>query len=50
MVAGPGAVPVVMPMNEVYDSLSKGVVDGIVATPDSLKYFKFGEVVDIHDQ
>jgi TRAP-type C4-dicarboxylate transport system substrate-binding protein len=46
MVQALGAVPVVMPMNEVYDSLSKGVVDGIVATPDSLKFFRFGEVVE----
>jgi TRAP-type transport system periplasmic protein len=46
MVEALGAVPVVMPMNEIYDALSKGVVDGIVATPDALKYFKFGEVVD----
>jgi TRAP-type transport system periplasmic protein len=45
MVQALGAVPVVMPMSEVYDSLSKGVVDGIVATPDALKFFKFGEVV-----
>jgi TRAP-type C4-dicarboxylate transport system substrate-binding protein len=46
MVQALGAVPVVMPMSEVYDSLRKGVVDGNVATPDSLKYFKFGEVVE----
>ena len=46
MVQALGAVPLVMPSTEVYDSLRKGVMDGVVATLDSLKYMKFGEVLE----
>ncbi len=39
-----GADPVTMPMGEVYSSLSKGVVDGVVAPTDTLKSLHFAEV------
>ena len=40
-----GAVPVAMPMTEVYDALSKGVVDGIMSSYESLYNFKTGEYI-----
>ncbi len=40
-----GAVPVAMPMQEAYDSLSKGVVDGIISSFEPLVNWKLGEVV-----
>jgi TRAP-type C4-dicarboxylate transport system substrate-binding protein len=40
-----GAVPVAMPMGETYDSLKRGVVDGSMAPQESLKTWKWGEVV-----
>ncbi len=39
-----GGAPVGMPMTESYDSLSKGVADGILAPDEALKGFKLGEV------
>lgn len=39
-----GADPVTMPMGEVYSSLAKGVLDGVVAPPDTLLSLHFGEV------
>jgi TRAP-type C4-dicarboxylate transport system substrate-binding protein len=39
-----GADPVDMPMREVYSALAKGVIDGVVAPPDTLKSLHFGEV------
>ncbi len=39
-----GAVPVAMPMPEVYESLSKGVVEGNIAPPEVLKGWKQAEV------
>ncbi len=40
-----GGAPVGMPMTEAYDSLSKGVVDGILCPAEALKGWKLGEVV-----
>jgi TRAP-type C4-dicarboxylate transport system substrate-binding protein len=40
-----GTTPVAMPMNETYDAVSKGVVDGYVAPFEALKGFKLAEVV-----
>jgi TRAP-type C4-dicarboxylate transport system substrate-binding protein len=40
-----GAVPVVMPMGEAYDALSKNVVEGIFSGYEPLKGWKLGEVV-----
>jgi TRAP-type C4-dicarboxylate transport system substrate-binding protein len=40
-----GAAPVAMPMPEVYDSLSKGVVDGGMLPSEALEGWKLGEVV-----
>jgi TRAP-type transport system periplasmic protein len=40
-----GAAPVGMPMTEAYDSLSKGVVDGILCPAEALKGWKLAEVV-----
>jgi len=39
-----GAAPVNMPMDEVYSALAKGVIDGVVAPPDTLKALRFAEV------
>lgn len=39
-----GAAPVDMPMDEVYSALAKGVIDGVVAPPDTLKALRFAEV------
>lgn len=38
-----GAVPVAMPMPEVYEALSKGVVEGNIAPPEVLKTWKHAE-------
>ena len=40
-----GAVPVAMPMGDTYDSLKRGVVDGSMAPQESLKTWRWGEVV-----
>ncbi len=39
-----GADPVNMPMGEVYSALAKGVLDGVVAPPDTLRALHFAEV------
>ncbi len=39
-----GADPVNMPMGEVYSSLAKGVIDGVVAPADTLQTLHFDEV------
>jgi TRAP-type C4-dicarboxylate transport system substrate-binding protein len=39
-----GAVPVAMPMPDVYEALSKGVVEGQIAPPEVLKGWKQAEV------
>ncbi len=41
-----GATPVSMPQTEVYDALSKGVVKGNLAPIETLKGFKFADVVN----
>jgi len=41
-----GADPVTMPMAEVYSALSKGIIDGVVAPPDTLKAMHFSEVAN----
>jgi TRAP-type C4-dicarboxylate transport system substrate-binding protein len=45
VVSALGATPVAMPQNESYDALQKGVVDGLVTPIESLKGWKFAEVV-----
>lgn len=40
-----GAAPVAMPMPEVYDALSKGVVDGLMSSCEALQGFRTGEHV-----
>ncbi len=40
-----GAAPVAMPMGDVYDALSKGVVDGLLSSYESLHGWKTGELV-----
>ena len=39
-----GADPVEMPMSEVYSALAKGVIDGVVASPDTFKSLHLAEV------
>lgn len=39
-----GADPVNMPMGDVYPALAKGVIDGVVAPPDTFKSLHFAEV------
>jgi TRAP-type C4-dicarboxylate transport system substrate-binding protein len=45
VVAALGATPVAMPQNECYDSLQKGVVEGVVSPIETLKGWKFAEVI-----
>lgn len=40
-----GATPVAMPQNETYDALQKGVVDGVLSPIETLKGWKFAEVI-----
>lgn len=40
-----GAAPVAMPMPDVYDALSKGVVDGLLSSYEALQGFRTGEHV-----
>lgn len=40
-----GGTPVAIPMPEAYDSLQKGVTDGIMAPIEALKGWKFAEVI-----
>lgn len=42
-----GADPVDMPMEQVYSGLAKGVLDGVIAPPDTLRSLRFAEVA--HD-
>ncbi len=39
-----GADPVNMPMGEVYSALAKGVLDGVIAPPDTFRALHFAEV------
>jgi TRAP-type C4-dicarboxylate transport system substrate-binding protein len=41
-----GAIPVAMPMADVYEALSKGVVEGQIAPPEVLKGWKQAEVTN----
>jgi len=41
-----GGTPVPTPMMEVYDSIAKGVIQGVFTPYETLKTFKFAEVVD----
>lgn len=45
VVAALGGTPVGMPMNETYDALRTGVVDGVVVPYEALEGWKLGEVV-----
>jgi TRAP-type transport system periplasmic protein len=40
-----GATPVAMPQTETYDAVQKGVVDGLMSPIETLKGWKFAEVV-----
>ncbi|HEX8755904.1 MAG TPA: TRAP transporter substrate-binding protein DctP [Steroidobacteraceae bacterium] len=39
-----GADPVDMPMEQVYSGLAKGILDGVIAPPDTLHSLRFAEV------
>ena len=41
-----GADPVNMPMGDVYSAMSKGVIDGVVAPPDTFAALHFAEISD----
>jgi len=41
-----GGTPAPSPVVEVYDGIAKGVLDGVYLPIETLKVFKFGEVVD----
>lgn len=45
-----GADPVNMPMGEVYSALAKGVIDGVVAPPDTFKSLHLAEVAHHYAQ
>ncbi len=40
-----GGVPVTMPITETYDALQKGLADGILLPAETLKNWKFGEMI-----
>jgi TRAP-type transport system periplasmic protein len=40
-----GAAPVTMPVTETYDSLQKGLLDGILLSVDTLKSYRLGELL-----
>ena len=40
-----GGAPVAMPMTDVYDALSRGVADGLMAAYEALEGFRFGELL-----
>ncbi|HTM95150.1 MAG TPA: TRAP transporter substrate-binding protein DctP [Croceibacterium sp.] len=46
VLSGLGADPVNMPMGEVYSALAKGVIDGVVAPPDTLRALHLVEVAN----
>lgn len=43
-----GADPVDMPMEQVYSGLAKGVLDGVIAPPDTLRSLRFAEVAHFY--
>jgi TRAP-type C4-dicarboxylate transport system substrate-binding protein len=45
IIKGLGAIPVAMPMNETYNAIQKGVVDGAIVGISMVKSFKLEEVV-----
>lgn len=48
MMAAVGAIPVTMPSPEVYESMEKGVIDGVVTVWDFISALKFHEVTQSH--
>ncbi len=40
-----GGTPVAMPMGDVYDALSKGVVDGLLANYETMEGWKFADLI-----
>jgi TRAP-type transport system periplasmic protein len=40
-----GAAPVTMPVSETYDGLQKGLLDGMLLSVETIKGYKFGEVI-----
>lgn len=45
-----GADPVNMPMGEVYSAMAKGVIDGVVAPPDTFAALHFAEIAQFYSQ
>ena len=45
-----GGTPVAMPMTDVYDALSRGVADGLMAAYEALEGFRIGEQVKYHTE
>lgn len=43
-----GADPVNLPMGEVYSALAKGVIDGVIAPPDTFKALHFADVANFY--
>lgn len=41
-----GAEPVSMPMGDVYSALAKGILDGVIAPPDTFRSLHFAEVAE----
>lgn len=41
-----GAIPRPMPIGDIFESLSKGVLDGILISPESFPAFRFQEVIN----
>jgi len=43
-----GAEPISLPMGDVYSALAKGVIDGVIAPPDTLRSLHFAEVAEYY--
>jgi TRAP-type C4-dicarboxylate transport system substrate-binding protein len=45
IVAALGAIPVSVPLGDIYEGLQRGVMDGIIFPPEALKGFRFGDMI-----
>lgn len=43
-----GAEPISLPMGDVYSALAKGIIDGVIAPPDTLRSLHFAEVAEFY--
>lgn len=48
LIAAMGATPVPMPATKIYNSLDRGVIDGVLISPSAINNFKLNEVTKNH--